>query len=439
MKRDRLSISRYPVYKDSGVEWMGEVPKHWAIKRVKEFAIIANGSTPKSSVPENWEGNYAWVTTDDLGKLETKFIKNSKRTITEIGFKSCGTTLCPEGSIVLSCRAPIGHIGILSIQACTNQGCKTLIVNQRTKRTISSMFIFYSVLSSKEKLQALGRGTTFIELSTKELSLFNLALPPLSEQIAIADYLDTKTAQIDRKIDLLTQKAEQYGNLKQSLINETVTRGFDQSVPMKDSEGEWFDCVPSDWNEKRVKDLFRLITDVAPDNNDYELLSVYASIGVRPRKDLEQRGNKASTTDGYWIVKKGDIVVNKLLAWMGSIGLSNYEGVTSPAYDVLRKLNNDIEERFYGYLFRTGKAQEIFKKSSRGIMDMRLRLYFDKLGAITVPVPPIAEQKSIADYLDTKTAQIERFIQSINTQIEKLKELRKTLINDVVTGKIKVV
>ena len=301
------------------------------------------------------------------------------------------------------------------------------------------MFIFYSVLSSKEKLQALGRGTTFIELSTKELSLFNLALPPLSEQIAIADYLDTKTAQIDRKIDLLTQKAEQYGNLKQSLINETVTRGFDQSVPMKDSEGEWFDCVPSDWNEKRVKDLFRLITDVAPDNNDYELLSVYDSIGVRPRKDLEQRGNKASTTDGYWIVKKGDIVVNKLLAWMGSIGLSNYEGVTSPAYDVLRKLNNDIEERFYGYLFRTGKAQEIFKKSSRGIMDMRLRLYFDKLGAITVPVPPIAEQKSIADYLDTKTAQIERFIQSINTQIEKLKELRKTLINDVVTGKIKVV
>jgi type I restriction enzyme, S subunit len=153
---------------------------------------------------------------------------------------------------------------------------------------------------------------------------------------------------------------------------------------------------------------------------------------------MEQRGNKSTTTDGYWMVKKGDIVVNKLLAWMGAIGLSEYDGVTSPAYDILRKLNHEVDQRFYTYLFRTEKAQSIFKKHSRGIMDVRLRLYFDKFGAIAVPFPPPNEQKAIADYLDTKTAQIDQIIQTINTQIEKLKELRKTLINDVVTGKIKV-
>jgi len=160
------------------------------------------------------------------------------------------------------------------------------------------------------------------------------------------------------------------------------------------SHNEWFEHLPSKWTEKRVKDLFRLVTNKAPDNNDFELLSLYTHIGVRPRKDLEARGNKASSTDGYWIVKKGDIVVNKLLAWMGAIGLSDYNGVASPAYDILRKLDYGIDERFFSYLFRIEKSKQIFKKSSRGIMDMRLRLYFDKFGAITVPVPPFDTQKS---------------------------------------------
>lgn len=165
----------------------------------------------------------------------------------------------------------------------------------------------------------------------------------------------------------------------------------------KNAKGEWSETIPSEWQEKRVKDLFRLVTDAAPADNDYELLSLYAGIGVKPRKDLEARGNKASSTDGYWVVKKNDIVVNKLLAWMGSVGLSEYDGVTSPAYDVLRQVSEDIDPRYFAYLFRTETAKKIFRKNSRGIMDMRLRLYFDKLGAITVPFPPFATQKQIAN------------------------------------------
>lgn len=199
------------------------------------------------------------------------------------------------------------------------------------------------------------------------------------------------------------------------------------------SNGEWVDQTPSEWQEQRVKDLFRLVTDKAPVDNDHELLSLYASIGVRPRKDLEARGNKASSTDGYWLVKKGDIVVNKLLAWMGSVGLSEYDGVTSPAYDVLRKTSKLVDVRYFSYLFRTEIAKQIFKRNSRGIMDMRLRLYFDKLGAITVPVPPFSTQQAIATYIDTKTGQIDRQMDLLGQKAAQHGKLKQSLINETIT------
>jgi type I restriction enzyme, S subunit len=199
------------------------------------------------------------------------------------------------------------------------------------------------------------------------------------------------------------------------------------------SNGEWVDQTPSEWQEQRVKDLFRLVTDKAPVDNDHELLSLYASIGVRPRKDLEARGNKASSTDGYWLVKKGDIVVNKLLAWMGSVGLSEYDGVTSPAYDVLRKTSKLVDVRYFSYLFRTEIAKQIFKRNSRGIMDMRLRLYFDKLGAITVPVPPFSTQQAIATYIDTKTGQIDRQMDLLGQKAAQYGKLKQSLINETIT------
>lgn len=200
----------------------------------------------------------------------------------------------------------------------------------------------------------------------------------------------------------------------------------------KKSEGEWSETIPSEWQEKRVKDLFRLVTQAAQANNDHELLSLFSGIGVKPRKDMEARGNKASSTDGYWIVKKNDIVVNKLLAWMGSVGISEYDGVTSPAYDVLRQVKPDIDPRYYSYLFRSETAKKIFRKNSRGIMDMRLRLYFDKLGAITVPVPSHYNQIQIATYIDEKTNQIDFKINLLQKKILLIRKLKVSTINQVI-------
>nr|WP_257003948.1 restriction endonuclease subunit S [Haemophilus aegyptius] len=195
---------------------------------------------------------------------------------------------------------------------------------------------------------------------------------------------------------------------------------------------EWLGEVPHCWDVKKVKNIFHLIAEPAAKNNQCELLSVYTDIGVKPRAELEERGNKASTTDGYWIVKKGDIVVNKLLAWMGAIGLSEYDGVTSPAYDILRPYKK-INGKFFHYLFRTPLCLSEFKKNSRGIMDMRLRLYFEELGNIYIPFPSYPEQQKIAQFLDDKTAKIDQAVDLAEKQIALLKEHKQILIQNAVT------
>lgn len=200
----------------------------------------------------------------------------------------------------------------------------------------------------------------------------------------------------------------------------------------KDSGVGWLDEVPEHWECLRTKRLFRLVVEPAPDNNDYELLSLYTDIGVKPRKELEERGNKASTTDGYLRVRKGDIIVNKLLAWMGAIGLSEYDGVTSPAYDILRAVRQ-LDARFYDYLFRCGVCLPEFKRYSRGIMDMRLRLYFDEFGQLPMPFPPLEEQHSIIAFLDRETAKIDTLIAKQERLIELLQEKRQALISLAVT------
>ncbi len=194
----------------------------------------------------------------------------------------------------------------------------------------------------------------------------------------------------------------------------------------------WFEYLPESWAIMRTKQMFRLVIEKAPANNKMELLSVYTHIGVRPRKSLEQRGNKASTTDGYWVVKEGDIICNKLLAWMGAIGASHYQGVTSPAYDILRPIK-PCNTDYYHFLFRTKKYLQQFKIRSRGIMDMRLRLYFDQFGQIPIPVPPRREQDQIVAYLRAQDAHIARFIKTKRDLIKLLTEQKLRIIDQAIS------
>ena len=142
-------MKKYDSYKDSGIEWIGEIPEHWEVKKIKQFTKVLTGSTPKTTEESYWNGDINWVTTDDLGKLDGMYIFDSRRKISKEGFENSGTNIAPEGSIVISTRAPIGHIGILGIEACTNQGCKTIVSDLNCKSEFlyyEKLFIYYFLL-----------------------------------------------------------------------------------------------------------------------------------------------------------------------------------------------------------------------------------------------------------------------------------------------------
>ena len=201
--------------KDSGIEWIGMIPEHWVTKRVMDVCKVVCGATPKED-QLYWDGDIIWISPSDM--TEFGEIERGARTITNDGYQSCGTTLVPKNSIIMSTRAPIGKTNIALNEMCTNQGCKCL-----TSKSLNMRYMLYTIWSKKENFQALGRGTTFIELSTKDLSLFCLALPPLSEQQEIANYLDEKCAKIDAAIENITKQIDASKRLRKAIINEAIS------------------------------------------------------------------------------------------------------------------------------------------------------------------------------------------------------------------------
>lgn len=203
---------------------------------------------------------------------------------------------------------------------------------------------------------------------------------------------------------------------------------------MKDSGVEWLGKIPNHWTIQRIKNLFELRNERNYEAlEDVNLISLYTDKGVVQHSDLtETTGNKAVTADGYKIVKENDIVVNIILCWMGAVGRSDYNGVTSPAYDVYKPLG-DTNSKYYHYLFRTSQFNGECYRYGRGIMLMRWRTYSTEFKAISIPVPPADEQQRIVELLDKKVNDIDKLIGNIQKQIEKLKSYKQSLITEVVT------
>lgn len=203
---------------------------------------------------------------------------------------------------------------------------------------------------------------------------------------------------------------------------------------MKNSGVEWLGKIPNHWRIRRIKNLFELRNEKNYEAlEDVNLISLYTDKGVVQHSDLtETTGNKAVTADGYKIVKEDDIVVNIILCWMGAVGRSAYNGVTSPAYDVYKPLR-DTNSKYYHYLFRTSQFNGECYRYGRGIMLMRWRTYSTEFRAISVPLPPKDEQERIVEFLDKKLDDVDRLIGNVQTQIEKLKAYKQSLITEVVT------
>lgn len=420
---------QYAEYKDSGVEWLDVIPMHWVMSKIKYVASFQVGWTPPTGNDSNFIGENIWANISDLrGKVITDTVKR----ISDKAAKEASMDITPKGSLLYSFKLSVGSVSFAGCDMYTNEAIASF-----TSDSLLPLEYLYYVLP-KFLIENASTNIYGARILNQELIKNAIILKPTYEEAkTIANFLDYQTAQIDTLIDKQQTLIQLLKEKRQAVISHAVTKGLNPDAPMKDSGVEWLGDVPEHWEVMPAKRFFKLVAEPAPSNNDYELLSVYTAIGVRPRKDLEQKGNKASTTDGYWKVEKGDIVVNKLLAWMGAVGYSDYEGVTSPAYDILRA-TKDINSKFYHYLFRTKLANMEFKRWSRGIMEMRLRLYFDELGRIFMPLPSKQEQDLIVKKIEKMDNHFDDLIKKSEYNIKLMQERRTALISAAVTGKIDV-
>lgn len=415
--------------------WLVGLPESWEIRKVKYFFNVVNGSTPKSSESTYWGGDITWITPADY-KTEDKYICSSRKAITQEGLDSCGTSKVPAGSIIVSNRAPIGSIGIAEKELCTSQGCKSLVKIAE----INEEYIYYYLSVMSGPLNMLGRGTTFMELSSNDLANFRLPIPTLKDQNAIVQILNKKIVAINDVINKKAKVIELLEEQRISIICSAVTKGIDSTAEMKDSGVEWLGEIPAHWNVLTNHQLFAE-RNIKCAEQDAVLLSVTKYLGVILQSQAEELNlatvAPAETTEGYKVVHKGDLVMNIMRAKDGSYGISGYDGVISPAYCIYYP-RQKVNPQYLYYLFKTPMYMEIFKNYSTGIAEHRMRLYPVNFFKIPAVVPPLEEQNEIVTYLDKRVKDIDELISLTQQQIEKLKEYRQSVISEVVTGKVAV-
>ena len=396
----------YPKYKDSGVEWLGEIPEHWNVAPLKRSFKIVGGSTPKSEQEAYWDGALIWITPSDLSKLSSMTINDSQRKITVEGLASCGTTLVPPGSIVLSTRAPIGSLAIAGTELCTNQGCKSLVPFVETQ----SKFYGYLLSISTGELNIRGKGTTFLELSGDDLGAFKVGSPPREEQTAIASFLDQETSRIDTLISEKERLISLLQEYRQALISHAVTKGLDPKAKMKDSGVEWLGEIPEHWETKKLKNISPQITvGIVVEPSKY-----YVDDGVPALRSLNISSGSIMMENFVYISKKDNEFLSKSRLNTGDLVVvrsgqpgttavipSELNGCNCIDLIIIRKPIDDSEN--YLCLFMNSDLARL--QVTLGIGGA-IQQHFNVGMAqnIVVPLPPLSEQLSISSFLDHQTS-----------------------------------
>lgn len=408
--------------KDSGIPWIGEIPENWTVKKLKYCSTVLSGYPFESANFTNTNG-FPLIRIRDItsGEIETYYLGEYDPTF-----------IVRKNDILIGMDGDFNVRWWNNVDALLNQRCCKITPLQG----YSKRYLFYCLPLFLKRINDLTYSTTVKHLSVGDI--FNSFIPDISlnEQSRIVASLDTECARIDAVMEQTRASIEEYKKLKQSIITEAVTKGIRPNRPMKDSGIDWIGQIPEDWEVRRIKTLF----DLRDEKNylpleEVNLISLYTDLGVVQHADLEKTtGNKASNADGYKKVYEDDIIVNIILCWMGAIGRSAYEGVTSPAYDIYIP-KEKVDSRFYHHYFRTtGFSGDCYKRG-KGIMAMRWRTYSDQFCDIKVVYPSYEEQQDILKYLDHQSAAIDDMIASKQHLLEELESYKKSLIYEYVTGK----
>ena len=429
--------NRYDKYKDSGIAWIGEIPEHWEVIKTKNAFNIISGATPKTDNIAYWDGEITWITPADY-KTEDIIIKSGKRNITTEGLNSCGTSIVPQGSVIFSKRAPIGLVAINAVPLCTNQGCISCI----PKPYVNTKYFYYLMSVLTEWFELFGSGTTFKELSTNNFANFSLSQPSFTEQQSIATYLDQKCGEIDELITLQEEMITKLQSYKQSVITEAVTKGLDKNVPLKDSGIEWIGETPEHWEIRKLKNIFLLSTGTTPKDFDKiseedNLINWYTPSDILDScNDLFSSQRKLSEKVIYEnkisLFPIGTLLYVGIGASAGKVGYANENGYSNQQITGLIPL--ECYSRFYFY-YLSALKDKIRDNAFFTTLPIINNAY---LGQELIPYPPIHEQQSIANYLVQKCSEIDELISIKQQKIEKLKDYKKSLIFECVTGKRKV-
>ena len=432
-------MKKYDEYKDSGVAWIGEVPKHWeVIKTSLAFQGIGSGTTPSTSKKEyyddNGNGKY-WLQTGDL---EDGIVYDTSKKVSNIAIKECNLTFYPIDSIIIAMYgATIGKVGILGIESATNQACCVIPV---TKKQIAKYF-FYEFLACKPALLIAAIGGGQPNISQDTIKKLKIVIPPINEQTAIATYLDTHCAKIDNLISIQQKRIALLQELKQSVITHAVTKGLNPNVEMKPSGIVWIGDVPKHWEVMPLKHLAVLYPKSVCSNNKENIVSYAPMENVRNDKLTEDEKKITELTSGLNTFYEGDILMAKVTPCFenGNIAiahsLKHSLGYCSSELFVIRVKR--INVRYLFFLLQNQDYKQVCLSTLTGTGGLK-RVSADFVRSGKMPVPSQEEQAAIASYLDRKCATIDTSISNAQHQIDLLQEYKQSLITEVVTGKRKV-
>ena len=428
----------YLEYRDSGVEWLREVPAHWEMKRLKTMASVQLSNVDKHSE----EGqiavklcNYVDVYYNDLITTEFDFMN---------------ATATPEQ--VRRFRLRVGDVLItkdseswtdIAVPAVVGEDlpdvlCGYHLAHIRPGPKLDGRFLArqFSAIGTRDQFHVAANGITRFGLGGDAIRTGLFPVAPIDEQHAIADFLDRETAKIDALVARKERLIELLQEKRTALITRAVTRGLDPNVPMKDSGVEWLGEIPAHWGTKKVKRLFgHRKRQGFP---ELTVLSVYREYGVIKKSSRDDNFNRTpEDLDIYQLVNPGDLVINKMKAWQGSLGISSLSGITSPDY-VVYAPDHEANERFLHHFLRCKLLARVYLTMSNGIRPSQWRLEPERFEDLDVLLPPLAEQDHVAAFLDRETAKTDALIAKIGQAINHLNEFRTALISAAVTGKIDV-
>lgn len=441
-------MKKYDEYKDSGVAWIGEVPKHWEIRKIKTLSAVKRGASPRPIDDPKYfaeDGEFSWVRIADVSASD-KYLTTTTQKLSKLG-SSLSVKRLP-GDIFISIAGTVGKPIISSIKCCIHDG----FVYFPYLKNMNTEFLYYIFMSGQPYL-GLGKMGTQLNLNTETIGNIDIPYPPITEQTAIATYLDTHCAKIDNLISIQQKRIVLLQELKQSVITHAVTKGLNPNVEMKQSGVEWIGDVPKHWEVRKIKqccnkEQYSIKTGPFGSQLKGEELMSQGDVSVYSQQNVINNdfnkiryfvSNKKAKSLSSFYTRANDVLITS----RGTIGKAAIlqpiypKGILHPCLIAIR-LDQEIclPEWLTMYINQTDCFKtDISVSSNATTIDV---IYTGTLKEIYIPLPTISEQAAIASYLDHKCATIDTSISNAQHQIELLQEYKQSLITEVVTGKRKV-